>query len=646
MRFIPDNITKKIGKHKKPIIIISVAALVAIGIIILLSRRTLAAGSTQQRTATVRRGDISTTITGSGPVASSNRIKITSKVAGTISAVNFKEGDAIKAGDVLVEIDSPDARTNVEKSKNSLSQAQLTLDSSIDDVNSLSLTAPFGGQVTNLNADAGSVKTKNDTILTLVDTSRLKLTLTFGSGSINEIKAGQDASVYIQDVMDTVDGKVTYVSDFPYPTSSGGEVYKVEIEVANPGSLTEGMKANAEISTSNGTVTSMDSASMEYVNKSIMRSAGGTVKGVYVKENQYVKKGSLMVSIDNQETVRAKEANDIKVKDLQTQLDDAQQQLDNCKIAAPIDGIIVSQTINVGDTVKAGDAITTVLDDKSMELVVSVDELDIEKLKVGQKANITIDAISDTTMKPRAGEVSHIALEGTSTNGVTTYPVTVKINECNSLRTGMNANADIFISNKTNVLYVPIEAVQRIGGKSYVMVKGDAKTIDEMKKNGTYIDLFSGDARPSGGAGNTNAGGNSGSSNNRNSGNGGNSGGSNNRNNGSGGSSNRNSQGAGGSSQNPGGNTNQNQGGNNSQVSRAVTNALARYKEYYADAIPTPVEVGLNNETSIEIVSGLKEGDVVILPPISTGSTGTQQSQVRTQTGGFPMGGGAVFRGN
>jgi len=86
--------------------------------------------------------------------------------------------------------------------------------------------------------------------------------------------------------------------------------------------------------------------------------------------------------------------------------------------------------------------------------------------------NITLDAISSTSTTPMVGEVTKIAFTGTSSSGVTTYPVTVQINgDVSKLKSGMNANAEIITSSLQGVLYVPIEAVTTTGSKSYVWVK-------------------------------------------------------------------------------------------------------------------------------------------------------------------------------
>lgn len=578
---------------KKSVRIVSILLVIAIvaGIIYVpkMFSTKAASSTTTQRTAVVRKGNINISISGSGPLVFSNRVSVTSKVASTILALNFKEGDRVKKGGVLAQLDDTDARRNYEQVQDSVLQSQLSRQNTTDEYNDLTVTAPFAGQVKNLTAELGSTKNKNESLMTLIDTSKLKATLTFSGSAAKSITVGRTVTVHIQEFMESLPGKVTFVSSRPYSTTAGGELYSVEVEIANPGSIQEGMKASADIDTPNGVVSSIDTGTLSCNNKAVIKSsAGGTVQKVNVRENQYVKMGELLIAFDNKTVVRSMENANLSAKSSEEKLNSAKDQLDNCSIVAPIDGIISKLDLKAGDTVKVGDSVLVVSDDTSVEFKIPVDELDIDKIKVGQRVNITLDALSDTTVRPLTGQVSKVAVEGTSSNGVTTYQVTIKVDKSDRLKSGMNANGEVIINNKTGVLTAPVQAVYRVGGKSYVMIKGDAKTIEKMRKDGTYIDLFSAQPTTPGNTGNGNQ-------------------------------SNR-QQGT--------------QGGN--QTQRTQSNTLVQNKEYFANAIPIEVETGINNQTNIEIITGLKEGDVVILPPTALGST----QQNRVPGGAMPFGGG------
>ena len=98
------------------------------------------------------------------------------------------------------------------------------------------------------------------------------------------------------------------------------------------------------------------------------------------------------------------------------------------------------------------------------EYIVTNDELDVDKIELNQKVDITADALPNNRFE---GYVNNININGTSTNGVTTYPVEIVVNNPDGLLPGMNVNAEIVIAEKENVLTVPVSAVMR-GNTVYV----------------------------------------------------------------------------------------------------------------------------------------------------------------------------------
>lgn len=612
---------------------------VAIGLIVLLAAGAVytfitirkgksAANAQQQQTARVIKGNLSISITGSAPITSSNRRELSPKVTSKITKVYFKEGDNVKAGDVLFELDDTDAQLNVENTKNSIAQTQLTQTNNQKSVTGLNVKAPFSGQVTNIQAKSGDTIGKGASILTITDNSRLKVTLPFNGSGVAGISVGQKATVNLQDLMQSVDGVVTYISSKPYTTASGGELYNVEITIENPGSLQEGMKANADITTSSEILSSVESSTLACINSTIVRSdAGGTIQSVNVMENQYVNAGDILLKLQNDDLKLTLDTTDLKIQSLQRQLQIQQEQLTYYKIAAPCDGEITSQTSIEGDTVKPGDVMAVVADMGHMEFSVTIDELDIAKVQVGQKVNITVDALPETSTTPLTGQVIKTAMEGTSSNGVTTYPVTISINETDKLKAGMNANADILISDKQNVLMVPLEAVQKMGNRSFVWVRSNGKTtgssgFGQWGGNGINGQRNRNGANGSGAqSGNQAQGAQSGNTR-------------------QGAQGNNTAQGArNGNTQQGAQNGNTRQGMQNGNAAQGFRRNAAAINSYYANATIMPVQTGINNDTFIEITSGLQEGDVVILPQTTTSSGQQSATQNRSGFGGGGMGG-------
>jgi multidrug efflux pump subunit AcrA (membrane-fusion protein) len=136
-------------------------------------------------------------------------------------------------------------------------------------------------------------------------------------------------------------------------------------------------------------------------------------------------------------------------------------------ITAPADGTVTSLNVAEGERVANGQVVAHITNYDDLQVTVQIDELDIPKVKVGQTASIKVNAFPDTTY---TGKVTSIANEGTVSNGVSTFDVTIHIDKPTNVKVGMTAEASILVQSKDNVLYVPIEAVHTVNGEKFVLV--------------------------------------------------------------------------------------------------------------------------------------------------------------------------------
>ena len=161
-------------------------------------------------------------------------------------------------------------------------------------------------------------------------------------------------------------------------------------------------------------------------------------------------------------------------------LDNAKDTLDDYTITAPIDGTIVTKNKKAGDNMMSGtsaaesNSMADIYDLSSLKFQLSVDETEVDKVKVGQSVSVTADAVEGEFV----GEVTKVGIDGTSSNGVTTYPVDVEIKKYGTLLPGMNITAEIVVEEATGVLSIPVSAVQR-GSVVYVKDDGVAPTETE-----------------------------------------------------------------------------------------------------------------------------------------------------------------------
>lgn len=268
-------------------------------------------------------------------------------------------------------------------------------------------------------------------------------------------------------------------------------------------------------------------------------------------------------------------------------------------LTAPIDGTITAVNIDEGEKAMDGAELIDITDYAHLRAVVQVDELDVPSLTLGMPAKITLDALPDQAFQ---GKVTAIANEGTVSNGVSLFDVTVNMDTSKGARAGMSAEVNITTAEKKDVLTVPIEAVRERGGTYTVAVPLSAGAAGGNEAAGA-------EATGSGQA----AGGSSGSE------------GSTRTGEAPGAGSGSARFGAGGGAGSYGGGTRSGRA-SGGQGGRTGTAASAQERR-------VTVQVGLHDETRFEITGGLKEGDQVIIPTVI--STGNANASQQFQGGGF-----------
>lgn len=133
-----------------------------------------------------------------------------------------------------------------------------------------------------------------------------------------------------------------------------------------------------------------------------------------------------------------------------------------CRIVSPVDGVVISKNVEVGQTVASSFQTPTLFevaqDLTKMRIEASVSEADIGKVKQGQEVDYTLDGYPDKIFK---GVVSQVRLASTTTNNVVTYTVVVDVNNPDGiLIPGMTANIEIITNKKENILTVPHAALK------------------------------------------------------------------------------------------------------------------------------------------------------------------------------------------
>lgn len=424
-------------------------------------------------------GTIDSIISGKATIQPNDQYTITSMVSGDILATYFEEGDVVEKDAVMFEIDSSDISKSIESSNLNMEKANMSLDNINDSIDDLTIKSDYSGVTTNVTLEVGDKVNNGQVIANIYDDSSMKIKIPFNEKDVVNFYVGQPAIVYLDNTDIAIDGYVTSISSESYAKVSYMRVKDVEIVVKNPGSLLKGDKATAIIND----IACNSSGSFEYfIEEVITSTAAGEIEEINIKNNKWINKNDVVLVLDSETLRDQKKSTEISYREAELARERTLESLDDYTIKAPIDGTVIKKEKKVGDTLdntKGATTLAIIYDLSSLEFDVEVDELDISSVQVGQEVIIKADAVKDKTY---TGYVEKINVKGTSNNGVTVYPVTVRINEFDSkLMPGMNIDAEIIIEKVENVLVIPTECIQR---GNTVFVKGEKDSKDDTAPEG------------------------------------------------------------------------------------------------------------------------------------------------------------------
>ena len=455
----PVPFLKKNWKWLVPVLCVAVAG----GVFLLRPQQAKPASVDASYTeAAPERRDVTNTLSGTGTLNPANTYTVKSLVDGKVLTGTIEEGDIVEESNVLYTIDSSDASTNFEKAEIAMQQAQRSYDKVVD---RQYVRAEVAGVVSSLKVTKGDEVTSGQEVAVIRDSSRMLLTLEFPAADAANFSVGQSAAVTLDGTFEQLDGTVTSVSGTDALSAGNLLTRTVTITVKNAGGLTTAQAATASI---NG-VSSIGSATFAYqAERTLTAQAAGTVTSINVQEGSEVAKDDIILGLSGDDLTESIQSASESLRSAEISMQNLQDAMNNYTITAPISGTIIEKDAKAGDAVKAGDTLCIVYDLSYLEMSINVDELQISSISVGQKVQITADAVPDKTY---VGTVTRVSMKGASNGGTTTYPVTIRIDDTDGLRPGMNANAEIVVAEAKNALVVPNAAVVR---GSYVLVTKDS----------------------------------------------------------------------------------------------------------------------------------------------------------------------------
>lgn len=457
--------------------------------------------------AAVEKGTLITSVSGSGQISASNQIDVKPKASGEIVYLNVKVGQEVKTGALLAQLDTTDARKTVRDAETALQREELSLEKlqglttsngtirgveekATDDLNK-AYDDGFN-TVANVFLDLPDVMTGLNNMLFFYDFENNQQNITYYANAVRKYDE-EKVSQYEKDTYDKYQiAREAYEKSF--------QDYKSASRFSEPETIEslieqtyETVKKIAEaIKSANNLIQFyQDELSKRGFRTQPLSDTHLSGLSTYTgKTNGYLLNLlSIEDSIQNsqEDVVNAGfdiDDQEIQVKEAEDDLLEAKEKLSDYYVYAPFAGVIAAVDVDKGDSVSSGMTLATLIT-KQRVAEISLNEVDVAQVKVGQKVTLTFDAIEDLSI---SGEVLELDSIGTVTQGVVSYNVKIGFDtQDDRVKPGMSVSASIIIDVKQNVLLIPNSAVKSQGDIYYVETLSETNLGNQATANVTGI---------------------------------------------------------------------------------------------------------------------------------------------------------------
>jgi HlyD family secretion protein len=371
------------------------------------------AGAAQYLTAKVERGNLRNTVTATGTLQAVTTVQVGSQASGTISALYADYNSVVKKGQVVAQLDPAVAKAQVEQAKANLLQAQASLQQAKAGV----ANSRAGVSDAQARAQGASSTAQNN-----------QAGVTAAQANLAVLKAQQDDALSLLKQQETL--------------VRSGVIAQRDLDVAQTAYKTAQARYDQGV------------AQLNQAQMSQQMSAGSGI----AQSQAQVQQSQAQVG-QSQAQVQAAAA---QVQQAAAALQLAEVNLAHTTIASPIDGVVVSRDVNVGQTVAASLSAPTLFtianDLTKMQVIANIDQADIGVVENAKSVKFAVDAFPG---KDFDGKIEQMRLNPQNVQNVVTYNVVIDVdNPEQKLKPGMTANLTVTIDERNNVLKVPNAALR------------------------------------------------------------------------------------------------------------------------------------------------------------------------------------------
>jgi HlyD family secretion protein len=367
----------------------------------------------QYLTARVDRGNLRNTVTATGALQAVTTVQVGSQASGTIAALYADFNSVVKKGQVVAQLDPAQAKAQVDQARANLQQARASL-------------AQSQAAVTSSRAGISDAQAKSLAARSTVQNNQAGVSA--AEANVAVLKAQQDDALSLLKQQESL--------------LKAGVIAQRDYDVAMTTYKTAEARYNQAIAQLNQSKLSEQSSA----------SAGIAQSKAAVEQSQ----------AQLQQAQAQVQQNAAQVQQAQAALSLAEVNLSHTTITSPIDGVVVSRDVNVGQTVAASLSAPTLFtianDLTQMQVIANIDQADIGLVEQAKSVRFSVDAFPG---KEFDGKIQEMRLNPVNVQNVVTYNVVINVeNPEQMLKPGMTANLTITIDERNNVLKVPNSALR------------------------------------------------------------------------------------------------------------------------------------------------------------------------------------------
>lgn len=480
--FVESQKKKQRKKRRNSLIVLGVVMLVVVTAIVLMLRALNAQAASMSmltyNAESIREGEVTSAISGSGTLTATQSDTIVSAAAVRVESVKFSPGDAVKAGELIMTLSSEELEKQLDALYDELDNLQSAIAGTTRELTNLNVTATKKGVVKDVQAGTRDVAEELDYLCLIATDGKMKLAIDAPAGmkQYDTVYVSVDgAAAALGSVTDIQKGKATVVfEDDGYAVGAAAEALDEGGRLLGSGRIT--VNDHVAIRASAGRIASIEAA----------------------LENKTVSKGAVLFTLVDGAPTESYKTRKQQERSLLERIEELEKQL---TITADYDCILAYLPVEAGDELGAAATLCTLSGTGGYSMSLSIDELDIASVKLGQDVSVTLDALDGVF----TGKVTNISYAG-SGSYVTSYTVTVTTDAIEGALPGMSASVEIVTETSGMSLIVSAGALQYEGDKAFVYrcadgvspgtVLGEAELdLDSLEKayvetgmsNGSYV---------------------------------------------------------------------------------------------------------------------------------------------------------------